>query len=436
MSILGYSKGSPFAGNPYIDIQSNIIDMSNTPMDLTGIDNFGNKKIMKAGRKKPYKFAGTSVREIPMQTGGIIENNKQLLDVNALAKRIAIKNGASSFLAGETFAARNVGDPVPQFVYPNGQIATPPQTLPRVLPSGVPISAVYNTSEGYGYDHPQNGNFVKVDPNIYAAYNKQKVTPAPAMNSIAKVFGKGGTNPYMSKGGLTARDVFNYLFQNDAGDYDSSDEAKESQNTAPSEEELGIDVEQQPQEPDDYEMALQLAMQQDGYQTVAGNPDLGSGQTYFAPKIRGVNPYTSQGSSNPDNPSKYAYEFFKSKGLPAHVSAGIVGNLIQESGNFRPDVITDDITGDNGASHGIAQWQGNRWPALQKWAASQGKDPKSLDTQLEYVYQEANQRGDLQKTLNATTPEEAANIFAKHYERPAYIDKNRARNARELYQQK
>jgi hypothetical protein len=72
-SILGYSKGSPYAGNPYLDIitPEGLIDMSNTEMDLIGIDNLGNRKKMKAGTTNPYKFEGTVVREIPMQRGGI-----------------------------------------------------------------------------------------------------------------------------------------------------------------------------------------------------------------------------------------------------------------------------------------------------------------------------------------------------------------------------
>lgn len=71
-SILGYSQGSPFAGNPYLDIHTpeGLIDMSNTPIDLIGIDNKGNKKKMKAWRKNPYKFEGDVVREI-RQDGGI-----------------------------------------------------------------------------------------------------------------------------------------------------------------------------------------------------------------------------------------------------------------------------------------------------------------------------------------------------------------------------
>jgi len=76
-SILGYANGSPFMGNPYLDIETpeGLITMENTPIDLLGVDNLGNTKKMKAGRKNPYKFEGDVVREIPMrnpyQQGGL-----------------------------------------------------------------------------------------------------------------------------------------------------------------------------------------------------------------------------------------------------------------------------------------------------------------------------------------------------------------------------
>lgn len=71
-SILGYSKGSPYADNPYLDINTpdGYIDMSKTPIDLVGVDNNGNTQLMKAGAQNPYKFEGNVVREIPYQTGG------------------------------------------------------------------------------------------------------------------------------------------------------------------------------------------------------------------------------------------------------------------------------------------------------------------------------------------------------------------------------
>lgn len=85
-SILGYANGSPFAGNPYLDIETpeGLITMQNTPIDLLGIDNLGNAKKMKAGRKNPYRFEGNIVREIPIegnpyrQAGGFTK--KQMFD--------------------------------------------------------------------------------------------------------------------------------------------------------------------------------------------------------------------------------------------------------------------------------------------------------------------------------------------------------------------
>lgn len=71
-SILGYSKGSPYSKNPYLDIHSpsGTIDMSSTPMDLLGIDEHGNQKYMKANSKNPYQFEGKMIREIPIKKMG------------------------------------------------------------------------------------------------------------------------------------------------------------------------------------------------------------------------------------------------------------------------------------------------------------------------------------------------------------------------------
>lgn len=94
-SLLGYSKGSPFSGNPYLDINSNVIDMSNTPIDLWGIDKTTGKKVkMKAGSKNPYIFEG-NVREVPVkgnpyQKGGLTNSQifKFLFDDDEPAKQV------------------------------------------------------------------------------------------------------------------------------------------------------------------------------------------------------------------------------------------------------------------------------------------------------------------------------------------------------------
>lgn len=116
-----------------------------------------------------------------------------------------------------------------------------------------------------------------------------------------------------------------------------------------------------------------------------------------------------------NNTSQYAVDYLTNKGLPKHVAAGIVGNLMKES-NLNPNI---SEKGNTGNGRGIAQWDvRNRWKDLQNYAQSSGKSHTDLDTQLDFVLHEAQQRGDLSKTLQAKTPEEAAMIFGKTYEKP------------------
>ena len=77
-SILGYSQGSPFANNPYLNIQGNNITMQNTdiPLLLQPMKKgkkFGKPKMGIPFDKNPYLFpSADSVMEIPlMQKGGI-----------------------------------------------------------------------------------------------------------------------------------------------------------------------------------------------------------------------------------------------------------------------------------------------------------------------------------------------------------------------------
>lgn len=79
--------------------------------------------------------------------------------------------------ANNMVVARDIGDPMPKFITPDGkpyQVDKP--LLPTTLPFGVSINDVYQTNEGqYGYMHPQNGNFVQVDPQaVYSKYGAKK----------------------------------------------------------------------------------------------------------------------------------------------------------------------------------------------------------------------------------------------------------------------
>ena len=98
ISKLGYSKNSPYRNNPFNIINSNNITMKNTPIPLLGIDNLGNRKIMKPGNKKNYIFPGNQVMEIPlnyhkMPDGSLMQDNEMDYKKGGMIKR---KDGSYS----------------------------------------------------------------------------------------------------------------------------------------------------------------------------------------------------------------------------------------------------------------------------------------------------------------------------------------------------
>lgn len=69
ISIEGYKKNSPDKDKPFNVIPSGNITMKNVNFPVLGIDNLGNKKVMKPG--KEYKFPGNTVLEIPIKNKNI-----------------------------------------------------------------------------------------------------------------------------------------------------------------------------------------------------------------------------------------------------------------------------------------------------------------------------------------------------------------------------
>jgi len=117
--------------------------------------------------------------------------------------------------------------------------------------------------------------------------------------------------------------------------------------------------------------------------------------------------------------AKQAYQFFIGKGYRPEEAAGIVGNLVHESG-MNPASI-----GDSGTSVGLAQFHNERAAALRQFAASRGKPVTDFQTQLEFVDQELRTTEAPTRALlsRATTPEQAAAAFI-NYERPQGYDPN------------
>lgn len=85
------------------------------------------------------------------------------------------------------------------------------------------------------------------------------------------------------------------------------------------------------------------------------------------------------------------WNFFRNLGYSAAATAGLMGNLYQESG-LNPAIIQGN---GKGPAAGIAQWENyntksGRWLNMSNYAASKGKDWTDLQSQLEFIDQELN----------------------------------------------
>jgi hypothetical protein len=118
--------------------------------------------------------------------------------------------------------------------------------------------------------------------------------------------------------------------------------------------------------------------------------------------------------------SEQAMNYFTSQGLTKEQSAGIVGNLMQESGAGL------DPNAKNASGHrGIAQWDPNRWGQFEKWAAKKGLDVNTREAQLQWIMEEmktgSGGLGIERFKSSATTAEKAAALFLKDYERSGEV---------------
>ena len=116
-------------------------------------------------------------------------------------------------------------------------------------------------------------------------------------------------------------------------------------------------------------------------------------------------------------------------------AAGIVANLQVESGPELDTTALNTAGGGQGA-HGIAQWRG---PRITRFTEMYNKPIRSasLQEQLAYINWELNntERRAGRNLRNATTADEAANIFYRDFERPGHEDTSGGRriaNARAL----
>lgn len=143
-----------------------------------------------------------------------------------------------------------------------------------------------------------------------------------------------------------------------------------------------------------------------------------SGQGSQGQSGGGAPPPSPPGNFTGSGGAQKSMNYLMSQGLTKEQSAGIAGNLMQES---RFDPMADNTgTGetDTRGHFGIAQWDKvHRWPRVKNYIQSVGMDPYSLEGQLVGLKWEAEKRGDWEKVKKELTPDAAARSWLKNFER-------------------
>lgn len=124
--------------------------------------------------------------------------------------------------------------------------------------------------------------------------------------------------------------------------------------------------------------------------------------------------------------------FLKGKGLNRAAIAGIMGNLMAESG-FNPN---NPNVGEG--AQGIAQWEGGRLAGLRSYASSHGLHDTDLKAQLGYMWQELSgpYSGVLSQLKSVTSAAQAASIWDSQYEVSAGTTRDQRINyAQQFYTQ-
>lgn len=117
---------------------------------------------------------------------------------------------------------------------------------------------------------------------------------------------------------------------------------------------------------------------------------------------------TLKGGTNPE----IMFNYYVDLGLSPAQAAGITGNAMAESGaNIDPRIRSP------AGYTGIFQWdKSSRWPRLVSWAKEKGKDEYALETQMEFAWLEATERGIDQEMKNQNTVELATWYWGRFFE--------------------
>jgi cell wall-associated NlpC family hydrolase len=151
---------------------------------------------------------------------------------------------------------------------------------------------------------------------------------------------------------------------------------------------------------------------------------------------------TVEGNGNEEK----TWNFLAGKGLSPAAIAGVMGNLVQESG-IDPKKLQKGKNGTTGRGRGLCQWETpGRWDSLVKWAKGAGKDEWSIETQLEWMWKELTtadidrrmknkgSSGGFEGWKKMTDYKEACRIFEEAFERAGQpMFENRYAAAKKYY---
>lgn len=148
-------------------------------------------ELLKLGRLGTSKYR--------KQTGGVFTTQAEIDAANAMAKGIATRRG---LISGEdSYVARNIGDPKPQWqIDPSLAGAPPLKKLPFTVPSNVTRADIQTHNGQAWYTDPSTGDVVDIDfsvlnqPRFRVAEQQVQQDAAIRGNMIAKLRGlkKGG----------------------------------------------------------------------------------------------------------------------------------------------------------------------------------------------------------------------------------------------------
>jgi hypothetical protein len=112
--------------------------------------------------------------------------------------------------------------------------------------------------------------------------------------------------------------------------------------------------------------------------------------------------------------ANFVVDQFMGHGLPQHVAIGFAANVAVESA-FNPAV----DTGDGGHAWGLFQ-HNDRREAMVNWVTQHYGDWRSPEGQIAFAMHElkTTERAAYDKIMRATTPEQAAELISRYFERP------------------